>query len=64
MRKNLKNVLLYLGIAVVLILAIVFVSSATENTEKMKYSEMISLIKENKVSEFELNLYSGELTYI
>ena len=64
MSKNLKNVLLYLGIAVVLILAIVFVSSATENTEEMKYSEMVSLIKENKISEFELNLYSGELTYI
>ena len=64
MNKNLKNVLLYLGIPIVLIFAIFFVSSATEKTEEMKYSEIVSMIKENKVSEFELNLYSGELTYV
>ena len=64
MNKNLKNVLLYIGIPIVFILAIVFVSTATEKAEEKKYSEIVSMIKQNEVSEFELNLYSGELTYV
>ena len=47
MKKNLRNVLLYLGIPIVFILAIVFVSTATEKTEELKYSEIVSLIKNN-----------------
>jgi len=36
----------------------------TKNTDEMKYSEIVSMVKNNEISEFELNLYSGELTYI
>lgn len=62
--KNFKNILLYLGIPIVLILSVFAVSQLSKNTVKSKYSEVVSLVKENKVSEFELNLYSGDLTYV
>ena len=63
MKKNFKNVLLYLGIPIVFILTILSVSYITKNTTETKYSEIVELVRANKVSEFKLNLYSGELTY-
>ena len=63
MKKNFKNVLLYLGIPIILILTITSVSYLTKNTAEMKYSEIVTMVKNNEVSEFTLNLYSGELTY-
>ncbi len=63
MKKNLKNVLLYLGIPIVFIITIMSVSYLTKNTTETKYSEIVELVKTNGVSEFNLNLYSGELTY-
>ncbi len=64
MNKNFKNVLLYIGIPIVFILAILSVSKLTKNTTELKYSEIVSMVKNNEVSEFSLNLYSGELTYV
>ncbi len=64
MKKNLKNVLLYLGIPIVLIFTMLGVSYLTKNTTEMKYSELVSMVKNNEISEFELNLYSGEITYV
>ncbi len=64
MKKNLKNVLLYLGIPIVLIISMLGVSYLTKNTAEMKYSELVSMVKNNEISEFELNLYSGEITYV
>ena len=63
MKKNFKNVLLYIGIPIVFIIAMLAVSYLTKNTTEMKYSEVVQMIKDNEVSEFTLNLYSGELTY-
>ena len=63
MNKNLKNVLLYIAIPIVFILAIVSVSQLTKNAVDKKYYEIVDLVKANKISEFSLNLYSGELTY-
>ena len=62
--KNLKNVLLYIAIPIILIFTVMSVSYMTKNTDEMKYSEIVSMVKNNEISEFELNLYSGELTYI
>lgn len=64
MKKNLKNVLLYIGIPIVLILSVVFVSQITKTAENKQYCEIVELIKDNKISEFKLNLYSGDLTYV
>ena len=61
--KNVKNLLLYLGIPIVFILTIFAVTALTKNTAEVKYSEIVTLIKSNGVSEYELNLYNGELTY-
>ena len=63
MKKNLKNVLLYIAIPIVFILAIVSVSQLTKNAVDKKYYEIVDMVKNNKISEFSLNLYSGELTY-
>ncbi len=63
MKKNVKNLLLYLLIPLIFIATIISVSYLTKTTEEKKYSEIVMLIKENEVSEFSLNLYSGELKY-
>ena len=55
--------LLYLGIPIVLILAVTFISFLNKSAEKKKYYEIIDLINTNQVSEYKLNLYSGQLTY-
>lgn len=63
MKKNLKNTLLFIGIPIILILAVTFVSRMNKNTVQLKESEVVELITTNKVSEYELNLHSGDLTY-
>ena len=63
MKKNFKNVLLYIAIPIVFILTILSVSYFTKDTTKLKYSEIVQMVKANEISELELNLYSGELTY-
>ncbi len=63
MNKNFRNVLIYIGIPIIFILTILTVSHFTKETEKVKYSQIVTMIKQNEVSEFSLNLYSGELTY-
>ncbi|MBR4973118.1 MAG: ATP-dependent zinc metalloprotease FtsH, partial [Clostridia bacterium] len=64
MKKNFKNVLLYIGIPIVFILTILAVSYATKDSAQIIYSDVVDMIKANEVSEFNLNLYSGELTYV
>ena len=64
MKKNFKNVLLYLGIPLILIITVGMISYLNKNTAEKKYYEIVELIKENKVSEYELNNYSGQLTYV
>ena len=63
MKKNLRNVLLYLGIPIILIVAIAAVSLGKGQTDKKKYSDIVALFQNNKVAEYSLNLYSGELKY-
>ena len=62
MKKNIRNVLLYIGIPVILVLSYLFVGQITEKSEKVKYYEIIQQIRNNEISEFELNTYSGKLT--
>ena len=63
MNKNLKNVLLFIGIPIVFIMAILSVSYLSKNTVETKYYEIVDMVKDNEISEFELNLYSGDLIY-
>ncbi len=63
MKKNFKNVLLFIGIPVVLLISILSVSYLSKNTAETKYYEIVDMINGNEISEFQLNLYSGELVY-
>ncbi len=62
--KNLKNVLLYIAIPIIFIITVMSVSYLTRDSNDLKYSEIVQMVKNNEISEFELNLYSGELTYV
>ncbi len=63
MNKNFKNVLLFIGIPIVLIFAVSMISNMNRTTAQKQYYEIVNLVTDNKVSEYKLNLYSGELTY-
>ena len=64
MKKNLRNVLLYIGIPIVLIITLVVVSFSAKKVDNTKYFDIVELFKTNQISEYQLNLYSGELTYV
>ncbi len=63
MNKNFKNVLLFIGIPIVFIISILAVSQLSKSTVETKYYEIVDMIKSNEISEYQLNLYSGELIY-
>ena len=63
MKKNIKNILLILIIPVVLVGSFFLAAKVADTTETVKYYEIVELIEANKVSEFKLNLYSGDLSY-
>ncbi len=63
MKKNFKNVLLILIIPILLFGSFFVASRVANTTEKVKYYEIVELIENNKVSEFKLNLYNGDLSY-
>ena len=63
MKKNLKNVLLYIGIPVILILSIASVSLFGGKTVSSTYYDIITMVKNGEISEYTLNLYNGELEY-
>jgi len=63
LNKNLKNVLLFIGIPIAFIIAVLSVSYLSKNTVETKYYEIVELVTENKISEFSLNLHSGQLIY-
>ena len=64
MKKNLKNLLLYIAIPIILILTFLFVSTLNKETVEKKYSDIVELITTNQVSEYEINFYTGQLTYV
>ncbi|MBQ6717555.1 MAG: ATP-dependent zinc metalloprotease FtsH [Clostridia bacterium] len=63
LKKNLKNILLIILIPVVLLASFYIATKVADTTEQTKYYEIVELIENNKVSEFKLNLYSGDLSY-
>ncbi|MBQ9229338.1 MAG: ATP-dependent zinc metalloprotease FtsH [Eubacterium sp.] len=66
MRKNLsqnwKSIVFYILIPLLLIGAVIIMSTQGKQ-ETVKYSEIVSLFRNNQVTEYELDLSSGELTY-
>ncbi len=66
MNKNLKNVLVYLIIPIVaLFAAYSVVSSVTGKTDAKSntYYDIVQMVEKNEISEYQLNLYTGELKY-
>ena len=63
MNKNLKNVLLYIGIPIVIIICVIAGLSVAQNKTQVKYYEIVDMVYNNEISEYQLNLYSGELQY-
>ena len=51
LKKNLKNVLLYIGIPLILLGAIAFVNFSGRTSEQKKYSEIVNMIADNKISD-------------
>ena len=55
--------LLFIGIPIAFIISVLSVSYLSKNTVETKYYEIVEMVTENKVSEFSLNLHSGQLVY-
>ena len=55
--------LLFIGIPIAFIIAVLSVSYLSKTTVETKYYEIVELVTENKISEFSLNLHSGQLVY-
>ena len=55
--------LLFIGIPIAFIIAVLSVSYLSKTTVETKYYEIVELVTENKISEFSLNLHSGQLIY-
>ena len=62
-KKNTKKIILFIVVPIVLMIAIAAVTIGLNKQTDVKYYEIVDAIKNNEVSEYTLNLYSGELKY-
>ena len=62
MSKNWKSILGYILIPILLIGAVIYFVNSQTSTQ-LKYSQVVSMFKNNEVSEFSLDLSSGNLVY-
>ena len=62
MSKNWKSILVYILIPILLIGAVIYFVNSQTSTQ-LKYSQVVSMFKNNEVSEFSLDLSSGHLVY-
>lgn len=60
--KNWKSAIIYIVIFALFLVGIVYYANSQTKVD-VKYSEIVSLFEENKVSEFTLDLSSGSLSY-
>lgn len=64
MNKTVRNIILYVTIPLILFVSAFFMLRSSKSATELKYYEIVGLIRNNQVSEYELNLYSGELRYV
>lgn len=62
MSKNWKSILVYILIPILLIGAVIYFVNSQTSTQ-LKYYQVVSMFKNNEVSEFSLDLSSGNLVY-
>ena len=61
-RRKLRNLLLYIGIPVVVLLVIVFLfSNRRPQQDSYKYSDILNFFESQQVAEYSLNLGTGEM---
>ena len=60
-KKKLRNLLLYLGIPIVVLLIIVFLFNRTPQQEIYKYSDILNYFESGQVTSYRLNLGTGEM---
>ena len=63
MKENLKKTLLYIVVPIILIGSVLMAKTFTKKSEEKKYYQIVQMFQNNEVSEYTLNLYSGELKY-
>ena len=63
MSQNWKSAIFYILIPLLLIGSIFFFSAQSKNTTAKNYSEVVNLFRNNQVTQYELDLSSGNLTY-
>ena len=62
--SNFKNVMLYIAIPLVLLLVVAGIVYSNDKAETTDYSSIVEMVRAGEVKEYELNLYSGKLTYV
>ncbi len=62
--SNFKKVMLYIAIPLVLLLVVAGIVYSNDKAETTDYSSIVEMVRAGEVKEYELNLYSGKLTYV
>ena len=62
MAKNWKTIVIYLLIPIVLV-SFAFYFASIQNKTELTYSQVVNLFKTDQVTEYNLDLTSGSLTY-
>lgn len=63
MKDNFRKLMVAIVIPIILLVSIVAVRNSNQTSTKTKYYEIVQLFEQDKISEYSLNLYSGELRY-
>ena len=64
MNKTVKNLLLYIGIPVILVMSFWSVKHLSAKAVKTTYYDVITQFHSGQVTEYSLNLYNGDLDYV
>ncbi len=64
MKKNLSRIVIYILIPLVFCIGAFWMLKINRPKTEAKYYEIVEMVTENKISEYQLNLYSGELKYV
>lgn len=63
MNKNIRNIILCIVLPLIVFGTAFFFMRYTNATAQTKYNEIVRMVLNNEISEYQLNLYSGNLKY-
>ncbi len=64
MNKKLRNILIYIMVPLVFCVGAFFLLKTAKPKTEAKYYEIVEMVMQNEISEYNLNLHSGELKYV